>query len=165
MLKITLARTGKKNQAFFRIVVTEKGQDPWGTIIANLGNYNPRSKALALDMPTLEKFLKNGAQPSDTVHNLLVTKGIIKDKKRAVTNISDKKKKAIDDAKKKDEENKAKVAAAAEAKAAKEVAEKAAADEKAKADAEAAKAAAEVAAATPAPEAVPEAPATETPAE
>jgi len=90
MLKIILSRTGKKKQAFFKVLVTQKQKDPWGTYLENLGNYNPRSKALELKADRVKYWISQGAQPSATVWNMLVTKGIVEGKKQKVTKISKK---------------------------------------------------------------------------
>lgn len=162
MLTIRLSRTGKHKAPQYRVVVQEKGRDPWSPAKEILGHYNPRRQPseLVLKKGRIEYWLSVGAQPSETVHNLLVNEGIIKaDKKSAVT-ISNKRKtkleekKEVEEAKKREAEEKAKVEA--EAKAAEEAAAKEAAEAEAKA-AEEAEAATEE---TPAEEAT-EAPAEE----
>lgn len=88
MLKIILSRTGKKKQAFFKLLVTQKHKDPWGKYLENLGNYNPRSKALEVKADRVKYWISQGAEPSDTVWNMLVTKGIVEGKKKKVTTIT-----------------------------------------------------------------------------
>jgi small subunit ribosomal protein S16 len=88
MLKIILSRTGKKKQAFFKLLVTQKHKDPWGKYLENLGNYNPRSKALEIKADRVKYWISQGAEPSDTVWNMLVTKGIVEGKKKKVTTIT-----------------------------------------------------------------------------
>ncbi len=90
MLNIRLARRGKKKQPIFRLLVCEKTKDPWGKYLENLGNYNPRSKELVLQADRLKYWLEKGAQPSDTVWNMLVEKGVVEGKKRKVSKISKK---------------------------------------------------------------------------
>ena len=90
MLKIILSRTGKKKQAFFKLLVTQKHKDPWGKYLENLGNYNPRSKALEIKADRVKYWISQGAEPSDTVWNMLVTKGIVEGKKKKVTTITKK---------------------------------------------------------------------------
>ena len=46
MLKIKLARIGKKKSPTYRLIISEVGRDPYGRILENLGNYNPRTKDL-----------------------------------------------------------------------------------------------------------------------
>jgi small subunit ribosomal protein S16 len=101
MLKIILSRTGKKKQAYFRILVTQKEKDPWGAYLENLGNYNPRSKQLELKADRVKHWLDQGAQPSATVWNMLVTKGIVEGKKLKVTTISKKRAVKMEDKAKK----------------------------------------------------------------
>jgi len=87
MLVIRLSRMGKKKQPTYRVVVQEKTRDPWGTSIAIVGHYNPRSKETSLKADNIKDWISKGAQPSPTVHNILVTTGIItKDKVKNTTN-------------------------------------------------------------------------------
>jgi small subunit ribosomal protein S16 len=82
MLAIRLLRTGKKNQPFFRIVVTDKKNPPrGGRFLEIVGFYNPLTKERNLKQDRIKYWLSVGAKPSDTVHNLLVTDKIIEDKK------------------------------------------------------------------------------------
>ena len=86
MLVIRLFRVGKKNQPVFKIVVTEKTQPPRaGVFIEELGFYNPLTKEKILKEERLKHWLKMGALPSDTVHNLLVAAKIIAGEKRKIT--------------------------------------------------------------------------------
>lgn len=104
MLKIILSRTGKKKQAFFKVLVTQKEKDPWGTYLENLGNYNPRSKALELKADRVKYWLSQGAQPSATIWNMLVDKGLVEGKKKGVTKISQRRAAKIAEKTKKDKE-------------------------------------------------------------
>jgi len=82
MLVIRFLRTGKKNQPFFRIVVTDKKNPPrGGRFLEILGFYNPLTKEKNLKQDRIKYWLSVGAKPSDTVHNLLVTEKLIEDKK------------------------------------------------------------------------------------
>lgn len=157
MLAIKLARVGRKNAPTYRIVVTPKTRDPWAKSTEIVGNYNPRMtpSVIELNRERIEYWLSVGASPTDTVKNLLISEGLLKEKKTAVSNLTTKRKAKMA------AEDKAK-AEAAEAKKAKEAEEKKAAAEAAKAEKEAAKAAAEEAAKAPSEEAPAEAP-TETP--
>lgn len=85
MLAIKFSRKGKKNQPFFRIIVLEKSKDPWGDFLEDLGHYNPLTKQCSLKEERIKYWLEHGAQPTGSVHNLLVNKGIIKGKKVKVT--------------------------------------------------------------------------------
>lgn len=72
MLKIKLARFGKKNQPHFRIVVNEARSKVDGQYVALLGHYSPISepKVLTLDLKEYSKWIKKGALPTNTVANL-----------------------------------------------------------------------------------------------
>lgn len=85
MLAIKLSRKGKKNQPFFKIILLEKAKDPRGDFIEDLGYYNPLTKKISLKKERIKYWLSSGAQPTGSVHNLLVNHGIIKAKKVKVT--------------------------------------------------------------------------------
>lgn len=84
MLVIRLSRVGRHNHAQYHVVVQEKTKAPTGKHIAVVGSYDPHSKHTVLKEDLIKKFLADGAQPSDTVHNLLVKNGLIDGAKRAV---------------------------------------------------------------------------------
>ena len=84
MLVIRFNRVGRHNHAQYRIVVQEKSKAPSGKHIAIVGSYDPHSKQTILKEDEIKNFIANGAQPSDSVYNLLVKNGVIKGKKRAV---------------------------------------------------------------------------------
>lgn len=118
MLMIRFARIGKKKQPSYRLVVSEKARDMYGRALEIIGNYNPRTKAVEIQKERISHWLSQGAQPSDTVRNLLISQGLMEGKKSPVTHIN----------KKKQAKLKAKVekdAADAQAKAEKEAAVKA----------------------------------------
>ncbi|HEY9785639.1 MAG TPA: 30S ribosomal protein S16 [Candidatus Obscuribacterales bacterium] len=71
MVKIRLKRVGAKKAPHYRIVAVDSRSRRDGMPIEELGYYNPRSKDLKLNKEAVEKWMKNGAQPSDTVANLL----------------------------------------------------------------------------------------------
>lgn len=78
MVRLRLRRTGMRKQASYRLVAAEARGPRDGRFIEILGHYNPRT-----DPPTIKfeeekilKWLRNGAQPSDSVKQLLVTSGI-----------------------------------------------------------------------------------------
>jgi small subunit ribosomal protein S16 len=82
MLMIRFQRIGRTNDPAFRIVVLEKERAAKsGRILELLGTYNPRSKALTLDEETVKEWIGKGAQPTDSIHNLLISKGVISGKK------------------------------------------------------------------------------------
>lgn len=84
MLMLKLKRIGKKHQASFRLIVDEKRHKMVGTNVEDLGWYNPRTNTSEIKKDRVEYWMKTGAQPTDTVHNLLITAGIIAGKKIAV---------------------------------------------------------------------------------
>lgn len=79
MLMLRLSPTGKKNQKFFRIIVSEKTKDVFGTYLELLGNYNPHKSPpeVNLKVDRIKHWLAKGAQASPTVHNLLVDQKIL----------------------------------------------------------------------------------------
>jgi small subunit ribosomal protein S16 len=84
MLAIKLKRVGKKHQASFRIVVAEKRSKLRGRFVEDLGWYNPHTKKSEIAKERVDYWLKVGAQPTATVHNLFVKKGLVKGRKIAV---------------------------------------------------------------------------------
>jgi small subunit ribosomal protein S16 len=73
MLAIRLARFGAKKKPTYRVVVIEKDRARNSRSIEVVGHYNPVSKPaqVHLDRERIEHWIKNGAQPSDTVSRLL----------------------------------------------------------------------------------------------
>jgi len=90
MLTIRLSQVGKKNKKMFRLIVSEKTKDPVGDFLEILGSYNPHSKDLQIKADRVKHWIKNGAELSPTVNNLLVEKKIIAGKKLAISSISQK---------------------------------------------------------------------------
>ena len=76
MLKIRLQRIGKKKQAHYKVVLLEHTQKPQGKYQELLGTYNPHSKEFKISLPRVEELMKNGAQVSPTVNNLMVNNKI-----------------------------------------------------------------------------------------
>lgn len=78
MLRIRLSRVGRKHDPSYRLVVTEKGRAPQtGAYVEQLGTYDARSDEYELKSERISYWISEGAQPTDTVHNLLVQAGII----------------------------------------------------------------------------------------
>jgi small subunit ribosomal protein S16 len=85
MLKIRLQRIGRKNDPAFRVVLTDsKNATKSGKFLEVLGTYHPKLKNLNLEAEAIKKWIANGAQVSDTMHNFLVREKIIEAKKRNV---------------------------------------------------------------------------------
>jgi len=79
---IRFQRIGRTNDPAFRIVVLEKERAAKaGNITELLGTYNPRSKALTLDNEKVKEWMAKGAQPTDSIRNLLINKGVIEGRK------------------------------------------------------------------------------------
>ena len=82
MLVIRLFRVGKKNQPFFKIVVIDKRRAAKrGRFVEEVGFLNPLTKEKSLKKERIEYWMSVGAQPSDTLLNLLIKEGIVKGKK------------------------------------------------------------------------------------
>lgn len=77
-VKIRLTRLGSKKAPFYRIVVTDSRFPRNGRFIEELGHYNPLTNPieLAIDAEKAKTWLKNGAQPTDTVKALLKKAGV-----------------------------------------------------------------------------------------
>lgn len=85
MLTIKLSKLGKKNHKLFRMIITEKGRDPYGRALEVLGSYDQYQKKLAVKNDRVTYWLSKGAQMTSTVNNLLVTHGVI-DREKIVPN-------------------------------------------------------------------------------
>ena len=82
MLKIRLQRVGRKHDPSYRIVLTEAKQGPKsGNFIENLGFYDARTNIKQVKGERVNYWIGNGAQVSDTVHNILVSEKVIEGKK------------------------------------------------------------------------------------
>ena len=72
-----MQRKGRTHLPTYRVVVQESQRHPLsGRIVTEVGNYNPQTKALVLDKELVNKYLKNGAQPSSRVAFILEKNGI-----------------------------------------------------------------------------------------
>ena len=76
MVKIRLQRAGKKKAPFYHIVVADSKSPRDGKIIEQIGTYDPMSEpsVLKLDSEKVEKWIKNGAKPTETVKRLIERK-------------------------------------------------------------------------------------------
>ena len=82
MLKIRLQRTGRTNDPSYRVVVTEHTNGPKaGKAVEQVGTYNPKTKARVLDGERIKYWISVGAKASGTMHNMLISAGIISGKK------------------------------------------------------------------------------------
>ena len=79
MLKIRLRRTGARHQPSYRVVVADARAARDGAFVDHLGHYNPRTEppTVVIDEEKALKWLRQGAQPSDAVRQLLTTLGTL----------------------------------------------------------------------------------------
>lgn len=84
MLAIKFKRIGKKGQPSFRVIVIEKRLKINGRFTADLGWYNSRTDQFSIENDLAKGWILKGAQPTDSVHNLLVKAGVIAGSKIAV---------------------------------------------------------------------------------
>jgi small subunit ribosomal protein S16 len=84
MLAIKLQRIGKKHQPSYRLVVAEKRSKMAAPPVEDLGSYNPGTKAITVKKERVAHWIKMGACPTITVHNLLVKQGVLTSAKIAV---------------------------------------------------------------------------------
>lgn len=77
MIKLRLKRFGKKKQSSFRIVAVNSTSRRNGEPIEELGFYNPRTKESRINAEQVRNRLSTGAQPTNTVNNLLKKAGVI----------------------------------------------------------------------------------------
>ena len=78
MLKIRLQRVGKKHDPSFRVILIDSRKGPKsGSFIENLGFYDAIRKVRKIKADRVKHWIANGAQVSDTVHNILISEKII----------------------------------------------------------------------------------------
>jgi len=83
MLKIRLQRIGRKHDPHFRVVVIDSRFGPKSNnFVEWIGVYNPKLGTMKIDGERATHWLSQGAQASDTVHNMLVSEKVIDAKKR-----------------------------------------------------------------------------------
>jgi small subunit ribosomal protein S16 len=78
-VKIRLKRMGAKKAPFYRVVVADARYPRDGRFLEEIGTYNPLTEPseIKIDAEAAQKWIKNGAQPTDTVRSLLKRSGII----------------------------------------------------------------------------------------
>ncbi len=79
-VKIRLRRIGAKKAPFYRVVVADSRYPRDGRFIEKIGTYDPLAEppAINIDVEKAEKWIANGAQPTDTVKALLKKAGVTK---------------------------------------------------------------------------------------
>lgn len=82
MLRIRLQRIGRKNDAHFRMIVTPSTYKPkTHKYLEVLGTYNVKQGLSELNADRIKYWMSQGAQVSDTAHNILIAKGVVEGKK------------------------------------------------------------------------------------
>ncbi len=78
-VKIRLRRMGAKRAPFYRVVVADSRYPRDGRFIEEIGTYNPmvEPSEVKIDEEKAKAWMKNGAQPTDTVRNLMKRTGIL----------------------------------------------------------------------------------------
>ena len=78
MVKIRLKRMGAHKRPFYRVVVAESRTPRDGRFIEEIGTYNPLKDPaeIKIDAEKAQKWISNGAQPTDTVRALLKKSGV-----------------------------------------------------------------------------------------
>ena len=73
MVKIRLQREGKKKAPFYHIVVADSRSPRDGKIIEQIGTFDPMTdpSTIVIDKEKVEKWIKDGAKPTDTVKKLI----------------------------------------------------------------------------------------------
>ena len=79
MVKIRLRRMGAKKAPYYRIVVADARSPRDGRCIEEIGTYNPlpQPATITVDADKAQTWIKNGAQPTDTVRGLLKNAGVL----------------------------------------------------------------------------------------
>ena len=79
MVKIRLRRMGAKKAPFYRVVVADARSPRDGRCIEEIGTYNPLTEpaTVNIDVEKAQAWIKNGAQPTDTVRTLLKNAGVL----------------------------------------------------------------------------------------
>ena len=79
-VKIRLRRMGAKKAPFYRVIVADSRDPRDGKFVEEIGYYNPLTEPaeIKIDAEKAEAWLKNGAQPTETVKALLKKSGIVK---------------------------------------------------------------------------------------
>ena len=79
-VKLRLKRMGAKKRPFYRVVAADSRSPRDGKVIEEIGYYNPvvEPADIKIDEELAMKWLRNGAQPTDTVRDILKKQGIVK---------------------------------------------------------------------------------------
>ena len=79
MVKIRLRRMGGKKDAYYRIVVADSRMPRDGRCVEEIGSYDPtvNPAMIQVNVEKAQQWIKNGAQPTDTVRGLLKKAGVL----------------------------------------------------------------------------------------
>lgn len=75
-VKLRLKRMGSKQKPFYRVVAADSRSPRDGRFIETIGTYDVLKDQVTIDEEKAMKWLNNGAQPTDTVRNILSNQGI-----------------------------------------------------------------------------------------
>ena len=86
-VKIRLRRMGSKKNPFYRIIVADSRAPRNGRFIEELGYYNPLTepKKVVVNLESVNKWIENGAKPTDTVDRLFKENNVYQTKSKEVT--------------------------------------------------------------------------------
>ena len=78
-VKIRLARHGDKKSPYYRVVVADSRSPRDGKYIEQIGTFNPMTQPeeIKIDAEKAQKWIKNGAKPTETAKNVLVKAGVL----------------------------------------------------------------------------------------
>lgn len=117
MVRIRLQRMGRRNRPFYRVCAIEQRARREGPVLENLGTYDPvnpdKAKQVALNDERIKHWLSMGAQPTDTVRDMLARKGLVdvalweEDRKHDRKRLEERKAKQAAEGEKKDDKKKA----------------------------------------------------------
>ena len=95
---LRLQRLGKSKHPSYRLIVSEKAKDPQAGHVEILGIYNPTltPKVIDLKKDRIAYWISVGAQPSPTVHNLLIGVGVLSGKKKRSVFLSKRRREALE---------------------------------------------------------------------
>ena len=79
-VKLRLKRMGAKKRPFYRVVAADSRSPRDGKVIEEIGYYNPvvEPADIKINEELAMKWLRNGAEPTDTVRDILKKQGIVK---------------------------------------------------------------------------------------
>jgi small subunit ribosomal protein S16 len=85
LLKIRLARVGKKKQPTYRVIIADARAPRDGAFVEIIGHYNPRTQQTTFDVDDTKvvEWLRKGAQPTERVEKLLAKRGITRETAKA----------------------------------------------------------------------------------